>query len=84
MTDDTLQEQADMTGAIYPTDLRPVVALFCTRGMGAFLSNAIEGLLRVGIGLHRLPGKCAQIREEGRKAAFQTDPGNPDSKIVRD
>ena len=38
-----------MTGAIYPTDLRPVVALFCTRGMEAFLSNAIEGLLRVGI-----------------------------------
>jgi len=48
MTDDT-QEQAGMTGAIYPTDVRPVVALFCTRGMEAFLSNAIEGLLRVGI-----------------------------------
>jgi len=43
------QEHAGMTGAIYPTDVRPVVALFCTRGMEAFLSNAIEGLLRVGI-----------------------------------
>jgi hypothetical protein len=44
-----VQKQAGMTGAIDPTDLRPVVALFCTRGMEAFLSNAIEGLLRVGI-----------------------------------
>jgi hypothetical protein len=30
-------------------DLRPVVALFCTRGMETFLSNAIAGILRVGI-----------------------------------
>jgi Nucleotide-diphospho-sugar transferase/Glycosyl transferase family 2 len=38
-----------MTGTAHPTAARPVVALFCTRGMEAFLSNAIEGILRVGI-----------------------------------
>jgi hypothetical protein len=38
-----------MAGAVYPSDFRPVIALFCTRGMEEFLSNAIEGILRVGI-----------------------------------
>jgi hypothetical protein len=38
-----------MTGAAPPTDTRAVVALLCTRGMEAFLSNALEGMLRVGI-----------------------------------
>ena len=38
-----------MAGAVYPSDFRPVFALFCTRGMEEFLSNAIEGILRVGI-----------------------------------
>ncbi|QWG25019.1 glycosyltransferase [Bradyrhizobium sediminis] len=38
-----------MTGAVHPTDFRPVVALFCTRGMEDFLSNAIKGILQSGV-----------------------------------
>jgi Nucleotide-diphospho-sugar transferase len=38
-----------VTDATQPTDIRSVVALFCTRGMEAFLSNAIQGMVRAGI-----------------------------------
>jgi Nucleotide-diphospho-sugar transferase len=38
-----------VTDATQPADIRPVIALFCTRGMEAFLSNAIQGILRTGI-----------------------------------
>ena len=38
-----------MTGAVHPTDFTPVVALFCTRGMEDFLSNAIKGILQTGV-----------------------------------
>ena len=38
-----------MTGAAHPTDFRPVIALFCTRGMEVFLANAIQGILQTGI-----------------------------------
>jgi hypothetical protein len=54
------REQADMTGAIYPTDFRPVVALFCTRGVEAFLSNAIEGILRVGVDADQICVGCPE------------------------
>jgi hypothetical protein len=38
-----------MTNVVHPVDARPIVALFCTRGMEAFLSNALQGMLRVGV-----------------------------------
>jgi hypothetical protein len=38
-----------VTDATQPTDIQPVVAMFCTRGMEPFLSNAIQGILRTGI-----------------------------------
>lgn len=38
-----------MTGATHPTDPAPVVALFCTRGTEAFLSNALKGILQTGV-----------------------------------
>src|SRR6202158_4646973 len=47
-----------MTSAVHPTDLRPVVALFCTRGMETFLSNAIQGILQVGIDASQILVGC--------------------------
>jgi hypothetical protein len=38
-----------VTDATQPADVRPVVALLCTRGIERFLSNAIQGILRAGI-----------------------------------
>ena len=47
-----------MTSAVHPTDVRPVVALFCTRGMETFLSNAIQGILQVGIDASQILVGC--------------------------
>ena len=38
-----------VTEATQPTNIQPVVALFCTLGMETFLSNTIQGILRAGI-----------------------------------
>jgi hypothetical protein len=38
-----------VTDATRPAGIQPVVAMFCTLGMEAFLSNAIQGILRTGI-----------------------------------
>ena len=38
-----------MTDATQPADTGPVIALLCTRGMEAFLSNTIQSILRTGI-----------------------------------
>ncbi|MDO9564234.1 MAG: putative nucleotide-diphospho-sugar transferase [Bradyrhizobium sp.] len=47
-----------MTGAAHPTDFRPVVALFCTRGMEAFLANAIQGILQTGVEASQIHVGC--------------------------
>ena len=47
-----------MTGAVHPTDFRPVVALFCTRGMEDFLSNAIKGILQTGVEARQVHVGC--------------------------
>jgi hypothetical protein len=47
-----------MTSTAHPTDLRPVVALFCTRGMETFLSNAIQGILQTGIDADQIYVGC--------------------------
>ena len=43
-----------------PTEAKSVIALFCTRGMEAFLSNAIEGILRVGIDADQICVGCPE------------------------
>ena len=47
-----------MTDGVHHADSRPVVALFCTRGMETFLSNAIEGILRTGVEASRIYVGC--------------------------
>lgn len=47
-----------MTGAAHPTDFRPVVALFCTCGMEAFLANAIQGILQTGVEASQIHVGC--------------------------
>src|SRR5436309_6196491 len=47
-----------MTSAVHSTDPRPVIALFCTRGMETFLSNAIVGILQVGIDAGQIVVGC--------------------------
>lgn len=49
-----------MTDATQPQDLRPVVALFCTRGMEDFLSNALQGMLRTGIDAGQIYVGCPE------------------------
>jgi hypothetical protein len=49
-----------MTNALQPTDPRPVIALFCTRGMEAFLSNAIAGILQAGIDAGQICVGCPE------------------------
>jgi nucleotide-diphospho-sugar transferase len=43
-----------------PTEAKSVIALFCTLGMEAFLSNAIEGILRVGIDADQICVGCPE------------------------
>src|SRR5581483_5467620 len=45
-----------MTSAVH--QFRPVIALFCTRGMEAFLSNALHGILQVGIAADQIVVGC--------------------------
>ena len=47
-----------MTSAAHRTDSKPIVALYCTRGMETFLSNAVEGILRVGVDLGQIVVGC--------------------------
>ena len=47
-----------MTDAAQPIDTTPVVALFCTLGTEAFLSNTIQGILRAGIDPGRIVVGC--------------------------
>jgi hypothetical protein len=47
-----------MTDTAHSADSGPVVALFCTRGMETFLSNAIQGILQAGIEAGRIYVGC--------------------------
>ena len=47
-----------MTDAAQPIDTTPVVALFCTLGTEAFLSNTIQGILRAGIDPRQIVVGC--------------------------
>jgi Nucleotide-diphospho-sugar transferase len=47
-----------MTGAAQPTEAGPVIALLCTRGMEAFLLNAIQGILQTGIDASQIIVGC--------------------------
>lgn len=47
-----------MTGTADHAGFAPVVALFCTRGMEAFLSNAIKGCLQAGVEARQIYVGC--------------------------
>lgn len=47
-----------MTGTNDPAGFAPVVALFCTGGMEAFLSNAIKGILQTGVEARQIYVGC--------------------------
>jgi hypothetical protein len=47
-----------MTDTAHSADSGPVVALFCTRGMETFLSNALQGILQAGIDAGRIYVGC--------------------------
>lgn len=49
-----------MMDTTQPQDLRPVVALFCTLGMEAFLSNALKGMLQTGVDASQIYVGCPE------------------------
>jgi len=52
--------QVQMTSAV--GEFNPVIALYCTRGMEAFLSNALQGILQTGIAAGQIVVGCPEMR----------------------
>jgi Nucleotide-diphospho-sugar transferase len=50
--------QVQMTSAV--GEFNPVIALYCTRGMEAFLSNALQGILQTGIAAGQIVVGCPE------------------------
>lgn len=61
-----------MTGTTDHAGFAPVVALFCTRGMETFLSNAIKGILRAGVEARQIHVGCPLNAQRSVKRVTQS------------
>ncbi|TPQ36294.1 hypothetical protein C2U70_13145 [Bradyrhizobium guangdongense] len=65
-----------------PNAATPVVAMLCTRGMEAFLQNALTGMLRAGIAPSQILVACPLSAEDGVRRAVSGH--SPDIAVLPD
>lgn len=64
------------------TTTAPIVAMLCTRGMEAFLSNALSGMLRAGIAPAQILVACPLNAEDGVRRAVSAH--SPEIAVLPD